>query len=244
MAKTMETTRETFAALRSLKLPVPIMVENFWPALSGNRTRLDTEIFPSSKWAVIIPQVKQHLRRTHYTKNHCCERRKTVFVDNAPYQAHLRQQCTFKEVDVPEWISHQTRLALAKKSKPQHSESEKWFEIWGLLFPGTPPPSSAYIDHNLSEDLCELRSYAHDHGPRVLREELKRVGVRFDMDSSESREEVISAAIRRGEEQLLEAWLYSRSLPPEGSNKSPKTGISVQMCWEVICLVRLKSTTR
>ncbi|KAK8008216.1 hypothetical protein PG991_010767 [Apiospora marii] len=169
-----------------------------------------------------IPRVKQHLRRTHYTGNHCCERCKTVFVDNVSYQAHLRQQCTFKEVEVPEWISHQTRLALAKKSKPYHSESEKWFEIWGLLFPGTPAPSSAYIDHNLSEDLCEFRSYAQEHGPRVLREELESVGVRFDMDSSESREGVINAAIQRGEEQLLEAWLSSRSLSAESSMESPE----------------------
>ncbi|KAK8075335.1 hypothetical protein PG997_009998 [Apiospora hydei] len=170
-----------------------------------------------------IPRVKQHLRRNHYNGNHRCERCKTVFVDDGPYQDHLRQQCTFREAAVPEWISHQTRLALARKSKPQYSESQKWFEIWDLLFPGAPAPSLAYIDPNLSEDLSEFRLYAHDHGPRILQEELENVGVRFEVESSASRQDVVSAAIRRAQEQLLEEWLESYSLPPEASSDLPES---------------------
>lgn len=160
-----------------------------------------------------IPRVKQHLSRSHYSENHC-ERCKAIFGSNASREDHLRyEQCQWRGQDALEGLTHQQRHDLSRKSKPHHSESEKWFAIWEILFPGQPMPTSAYMDPNLSQDLSEFRLYAQSHGTQILIEELEREDLSHELQSSERNEQLLRAALSRGQNLIFDAWLASRESP-------------------------------
>ncbi|KAK6828375.1 hypothetical protein PG987_011716 [Apiospora arundinis] len=158
-----------------------------------------------------ISRVKQHISRSHYHENQC-GRCKMVFVEDLALQVHLKQgKCCWRGPEMLEGISHQQRNALTKKSKPQHSESEKWFAIWEIIFPGQQCPSSAYMDPTLSEDLSEFRLYAQTHGTRIIMEELNREGLSNQLQSSEEMQSLLRAALGRGQDLVFDAWLDSRA---------------------------------
>ncbi|KAK8028487.1 hypothetical protein PG991_005543 [Apiospora marii] len=174
-----------------------------------------------------IPRVKQHLSRSHYSENHC-ERCKAIFWSNASRENHLRhEQCQWRGQDALEGLTHQQRHDLSRKSKPHHSESEKWFAIWEILFPGQPMPASAYMDPNLSEDLSEFRLYSQAHGTRILMEELEREGSSQELQPSERNEQLLRAALSRGQDLIFDAWLASRESPssiPASSTNTQESG--------------------
>ncbi|KAK6852896.1 hypothetical protein PG995_011447 [Apiospora arundinis] len=158
-----------------------------------------------------IPRVKQHISRSHYHENHC-EKCKAVFAESIQLQAHLEhEQCQWRGLEVLEGITHQQRSSLTKKSKTQHSESERWFAIWKLIFPGRQSPSSAYMDPELSEDLSEFRLYSQVHGMRILMEELEREGLAEQLESSEEIQSLICVALGRGQDLVFDTWLANRA---------------------------------
>ncbi|KAK8051634.1 hypothetical protein PG993_003019 [Apiospora rasikravindrae] len=160
-----------------------------------------------------IARVKQHLSRSHYSESHC-ERCKLVFASNSARENHLRfEQCQWRGSDALEGISHKQRNDLSKKSKPGQSESDRWFAIWVILFPGEPAPSSAYIDPDLSEDLSEFRLYSENNGTRILMEELERGELTDDLRLSEGNRHLLRAALSRGQDMVFEAWLATREPP-------------------------------
>ncbi|KAK0636555.1 hypothetical protein B0T17DRAFT_613273 [Bombardia bombarda] len=70
-------------------------------------------------------------------------------------------------------ISHSQRRDLCKKSNRAFSEENQWFAVWDILFPEVQKPTSAYIDSELSADLCLFREYWQSAGRDVLFEVVK-----------------------------------------------------------------------
>ncbi|KAK8080196.1 hypothetical protein PG997_008014 [Apiospora hydei] len=160
-----------------------------------------------------IARVKQYLSRSHYSENHC-ERCKLVFASNLLRENHLRhEQCQWRGPDALVGISHQQRNDLSKKSKPHHSESERWFAIWAIVFPRQPAPSSPYIDPDLSQDMAEFRMYAQTHGARIVEEELGRQHIFVESQRSEWFQTLLRTALSRGQDMVFDAWLVARASP-------------------------------
>ncbi|KAK8127956.1 hypothetical protein PG984_009064 [Apiospora sp. TS-2023a] len=184
-----------------------------------------------------IARVKQHLSRSHYDESHC-ERCKAVFASSASLEDHLRyEQCQWRGSDALEGISHQQRNDLSKKSKPHHSESDRWFAIWEVIFPGLPAPSSAYMDPNLSQDLSEFRLYAQTHGTRILLEVLEQEGLSDSLQAVEGSQNLLRAALSRGQDLIFDEWLAngtsssgtsSSSIRPASSNDNRESDTSRQ----------------
>jgi hypothetical protein len=77
----------------------------------------------------------------------CCDRCWVHFDTNEALEAHqeapLGGQCTIKEGERPKGITPDVESSVRIKSrvKRNHTESEKWNAIYGLLFPGETVPT-------------------------------------------------------------------------------------------------------
>ncbi|KAK7956548.1 uncharacterized protein PG986_005770 [Apiospora aurea] len=170
-----------------------------------------------------IARVKQHLSRSHYSETHC-ERCRLVFASDSLRENHLRhEQCQWRCPDALVGISHQQRNDLSKKSKPHHSESERWFAIWAIGFPGQPAPSSPYMDPDLSQDMAEFRMYAQTHGARIVEEELGRHRLFVESQGSEWFQTLLRTALSRGQDMAFDAWLVARASPASSQAQGSHT---------------------
>ncbi|KAK4167959.1 hypothetical protein QBC43DRAFT_310533 [Cladorrhinum sp. PSN259] len=165
----------------------------------------------------LVNRVKQHLTRTHTEPKIFCDKCKTTFPDEAAKERHLRQDghvCTFKPWN-EHLITRSQQVELHRKSRPDTSEAERWFDIWDILFPGRLRPSSPYIDTGVSDDLREFREYTQIRGREVLLERLQAAGFSYrypDSSLSDQDFEVYRLeAADRAIDAMIEDFLSSRS---------------------------------
>jgi len=57
---------------------------------------------------------------------------------------------------------------LAKRASPKKSKEESWYEMYKLLFPGSIPPDSPYLDDALVEELSGFQEFITSHAPPVV----------------------------------------------------------------------------
>lgn len=84
---------------------------------------------------------RQHLYKRHRLPEYSCLRCFESFADNASLSDHSRSEslCDIREPIVVEGVSKQQEAELKKRSKNAHTESQKWVEVFLLLFPATSP---------------------------------------------------------------------------------------------------------
>ncbi|KAK4159548.1 hypothetical protein QBC43DRAFT_272298 [Cladorrhinum sp. PSN259] len=172
-----------------------------------------------------ISRVKQHLTRKHLPAFYC-ERCMLVLQSEEAHRAHLEGEmtCSFQSERFT-GITYRQQRELSKKSNPSLSEPDQWFAIWGIVFPNNPRPASAYMDPDLSEDLCRFREYAELHGPLFIAAEIRSSQAEGTQPLLEGHSEVaLQQAISRGLNRIFENWLGDRP-----RNNSQATILSVQM---------------
>ncbi|KAM5360289.1 hypothetical protein ACJZ2D_013848 [Fusarium nematophilum] len=170
------------------------------------------------KKLVRIRDVKQHLSRKH-TPEFYCECCFKIFKDEDSHQAHVTHAsgdvCIRDPSASLDGISHQRHRQLSKKSNPKLSEEQQWFVIWDVLFPGAQRPRSAYLDHALSEQICQFQEYCHKHGPAMLDGVLEP-----EVPDTEMRANLLRI-IEAGMNSLFDDWYARRSRgwgPSNGSS--------------------------
>ncbi|KAI6749562.1 hypothetical protein HG530_014976 [Fusarium avenaceum] len=117
--------------------------------------------------------VKQHLFRSHMQPIHCdiCL---SIWPNEQDLREHRRaQQCVKRAYIAPEGITpDQKRKLHSRLGSKNKSESDQWFEIYGILFPGSKKPKSAYLDGELSEDVESLREFIERRGADIMMNQL------------------------------------------------------------------------
>jgi predicted RNA-binding Zn-ribbon protein involved in translation (DUF1610 family) len=82
-------------------------------------------------------RVKQHLQRVHAPRVRC-PRCGDAMVSDVVLNSHVRQKtpCLVKEIPVLDDMTHEQAEQLRRRA-PKHAatEKEKWFHIFGILFP-------------------------------------------------------------------------------------------------------------
>ncbi|KAK1752679.1 hypothetical protein QBC47DRAFT_432306 [Echria macrotheca] len=124
-----------------------------------------------------VNRVKQHLTRKHLEPEIFCDMCKKPFHDEAAKVRHLQEDrvtCVY-EPWAERLITRRQQGELHKKSKAD-TERDKWFDVWDILFPGIPRPSSPFIDERVSDDFRLFREYAGHRGRAVLLEQLRAAG--------------------------------------------------------------------
>ncbi|KAK3332627.1 hypothetical protein B0T19DRAFT_473480 [Cercophora scortea] len=174
-----------------------------------------------------ISRVKQHLARKHAPGLYC-EFCLAVFADRDSHghQAHVQaRSCAYRACELP-GMTHQQQRELSRKSNRHASEQDQWFAIWDVIFPDRSRPASAYMDPDLSEDLCHFREFAELHGPGILAAELMMLETptspdtninplpRHERDENEPPSFMrsnLERVIAHGFTTLFEDWLASRT---------------------------------
>ena len=156
-----------------------------------------------------IRDVKQHLHRRH-TPEVYCERCFVIFPNDQSHQDHIISVLCRREPHAQlDGISHSQRRELCRKSNPAFTEENQWFAIWDILFPGSERPFSAYIDSELSADLCLFREHWQNSGQDVLLNVLR--SNQWVSMSAEERETQGRRILAEGLDRIYDDWLSSRS---------------------------------
>jgi hypothetical protein len=176
-----------------------------------------------------IRDVKQHLHRRH-TPEFYCERCFVIFLSHQSHQDHIISVPCRREPHAQlDGISNSQHRELCRKSNPAFTEENQWFAIWDILFPGSERPFSAYIDSELSADLCLFREHWQNSGQDVLLDVLR--SNQWVSISAEEQETQGRRILAEGLDRIYEDWLSSRSpavteSQPVASSGSSSSGIA------------------
>lgn len=172
-----------------------------------------------------IKYVKQHLYKFHEAPISCacCG---AEFPDEADRDEHLRaRRCLVVERGpAPEGLTRAQRLEVSRRANPKDSEEEQWFAIWDVVFPGEPRPPSAYVDAELSQDLCAYREFHASRGADILLDYLAAcdpaLAGRLERSVAHDR-----AVLGRALDSIYEHWAARRGLraPPTPPRTEPST---------------------
>jgi hypothetical protein len=156
-----------------------------------------------------IRDVKQHLHRRHTPESYC-ERCLFIFPNDQSHQDHIINALCRREPHAQlDGISHSQHRELCKKSNPAFTEENQWFAIWDILFPESERPFSAYIDSELSVDLCLFREHWQNSGQDALLDVLR--SNQWVSMSAEELETQGRRILAEGLDRIYEDWLSSRS---------------------------------
>jgi hypothetical protein len=154
-----------------------------------------------------IKYVKQHLYKCHQAPIHCY-RCGAMFEDEASVSEHVRtQECdvsTFRH----EGLERAQVDLISRRADPSLSEQDQWFKLWDIIFPGQARPQSAYIDNELSEDLCNFREFLEAEGAHNLQHYMSTFDPNYRRDEATiARERLVWSRVL---DALYTDWLGRR----------------------------------
>jgi hypothetical protein len=164
-----------------------------------------------------IRDVKQHLRRYHYSP-FSCNRCSAAFPDEHTLRRHDSDPNGLFCTPSPQLdrISSHQHVQMASKSDPKLSEEKQWFALWDTVFPGRRRPPSAYRDTDLTEELCSFHEYCATYGEDILDNATQAVVANgqwqgFGMLSGEERQGILRWVVRDGFELAFRHWISARA---------------------------------
>ncbi|KIW19068.1 hypothetical protein PV08_03358 [Exophiala spinifera] len=165
-----------------------------------------------------IRDVKQHLSRRHTPLRYCQRCFDTQFEDEESLKSHVDTgTCQRQDPSVLDGLSYHQSRQLSRKSKASLNEQEQWFAIWELLFPGRLPPSSAYLNTDLSLEMCEFREYCLHLGPAFVREQIQSEQSSLPLGlNTEQQHVALERLIGHGIIALFEDWHWRVSQSASG----------------------------
>lgn len=109
-----------------------------------------------------IKDVKQHIFRCHMSPDYYCASCYEVFDTADDRDSHIRKRLC-ERLDTPclpqfDSITERQRNQLKIKSPRHLHVRDQWFQIWDVVFPEFPRPSSAYLGSCLEEMVPLLRT--------------------------------------------------------------------------------------
>ncbi|KAG6357419.1 hypothetical protein INS49_013296 [Diaporthe citri] len=116
-----------------------------------------------------IKDVKQHVYRRHKQPDYYCARCGDIFKTADERDGHSRStNCDNLEVPDFEGISEAQKNRLNKSSSRGLDTQEQWFEMWDIIFPGKPRPSSSWVGSYMEEMVPLLRSLWNHKSSSIL----------------------------------------------------------------------------
>ncbi|KAK2601632.1 hypothetical protein QQS21_004782 [Conoideocrella luteorostrata] len=160
-------------------------------------------------------RVKQHLIRKHVPEFYC-QRCNAIFKSYEMHNEHVMDpsgySCTPNPSERLDGITiHQNRL-LSQKSRSLN-EKDKWFDIWDILFPSCPRPSSPYVDVQLAEDCALFQEYSLKAGPDLVAQEIEASDALSTELAEDDRRELLRRAIAAGLIAIVETWSQTQEHP-------------------------------
>jgi hypothetical protein len=160
-----------------------------------------------------ISYVKQHLERSHSQPIHCvfCME---VFLTEDECRIHERDRsCEIREYVEPDGVSPKKKEMLKRRADQKKAEDDQWYDIFGVLFPDSPKPSSPYIYDSHSEDLTNYHEFQATRGSEMLTSSL------FDDLTRTANLTIDKAAfdelVRQALDGIWDRWRQLRRIEPD-----------------------------
>ncbi|KAL9083948.1 MAG: hypothetical protein Q9165_008291 [Trypethelium subeluteriae] len=161
-----------------------------------------------------ISRVKQHLRRCHGIPKYCpsCY---VTFGTEKVRDDHIRSRnCQIAPSVDFECVSEEQRKLLEQRVSKSKSTVENWYTIFEILFPGTPRPSTPYVEGVLSEQLSEFQDFTMTEGPQIVNDLIQaRIPPPLRPQECEV-SAFVQTLFQDGVTALLERWETSRAGGP------------------------------
>jgi hypothetical protein len=124
----------------------------------------------SSRLLRNIARLKQHLDRVHMRPEQYCPRCGKEFECQDLQEEHTRETtpCAVQELPFKEKMTKEQKDAVHKRSSGKCAR-EVWYEIFGIIFPDAPEPSSPYIDTGAPEAVQDFLGFFQERAPPMLR---------------------------------------------------------------------------
>lgn len=182
-----------------------------------------------------IKNVKQHLRRSHEAPVYCPNCRNT-FEEEEELESHLRDQerCEKSDKPIPEGMTPAQRKKLEKRVRSK-LWVDQWYEIYDILFEGSPRPRSPYIPAGLNQKLRGFMDMMNERGHQIIMENISRrelmrrlegLGLQANEDEEQMISSLLSASITDGLQEITNAW--KSSFANDGAVPSLTEGETVQ----------------
>lgn len=115
--------------------------------------------------------VKQHIYRSHTMPEFYCARCFHIFHSATDRDTHWRESVCDR-LDGPlllqfQGITEDQRKLLNEKSPRELDVEDQWFQIYGIIFPGSERPRSAYVGNCLEEIVPLLRKKWDTQGSKI-----------------------------------------------------------------------------
>ncbi|PHH92561.1 hypothetical protein CDD83_6840 [Cordyceps sp. RAO-2017] len=128
-----------------------------------------------SKTLRTMSRVKQHLRRFHRRPLHCPLCYDSVS-STGDLEDHLRaRSCPVREKKTVEGITEDQEKELSKRVNTSKSLEAQWNDVFAIVFPGEPLPSSPYLEGLPSRELGELQDFLVQEWPPIYSELAERL---------------------------------------------------------------------
>ncbi|KAI9713935.1 MAG: copper-binding transcription factor [Bogoriella megaspora] len=174
-----------------------------------------------------IKHVKQHLRRCHAMPIHCpvCYEE---FETKKLCDDHVRRRCCEQvEEKQFECVSDDQRMQLEQRASKHKSKEENWYDMYGILFPSSPRPTTPYVEVTLSDQLCELREFVSTEAPPVINNLVQsRVPQHLRPQAEEIETFITQAVFPDAVGTLLERYELRSRGTPEVPNATRRTSTS------------------
>ncbi|KAK6380611.1 hypothetical protein LTS17_004811 [Exophiala oligosperma] len=168
-----------------------------------------------------ISYVKQHLSRHHCYPIYCTNCMAT-FDSEEIRDAHARAH-SCEEQPVIQWeaVSEAQKRQLSQRVPRRMSETEQWYTIFEILFPGSPRPKTPFVDGELSEELSSFQDFATSQGPAIITDSLIERGFGISRLVQDEQVTIFNDTILAdGLQAIFERYLEAREsqVPPEADN--------------------------
>jgi hypothetical protein len=161
-----------------------------------------------------VSRVKQHLRGRKHQLPIYCARCSQTFEDERLRDEHLRGTCPTSPKRQWEGINTKQRSQLSKRSRSANTSEKSWFEVWDILFPGAPQPSSPYVDMSLANELRIFREYILSEGPTIWNSILETQLPDSLMEHREALQSFHETAFPELVAELCTRWSNNRAMDP------------------------------
>lgn len=150
-----------------------------------------------------IPNLKQHLSRTHARPKYYCCRCFKVFKDNCGLSQHglAETPCAEIECPFPQKMTEKQAGEIRQREMGTNIE-KKWYDIYQILFPDSPLPSSPYRNDCLEPYIQDFLGHFRRHAPQMVRAEMANEG--HDLGLQEQR--ILDCALERALQRIIQLW--------------------------------------
>jgi hypothetical protein len=172
-----------------------------------------------------ISYVKQHILRAHRMPPHCQMCNGSFQTDDQLHQHVRAMTCERQPYTPPDGVTEDQIFRLRSRVNQKNSLEDQWHEVFDIIFPRVPRPTSVYLDPELSEDLDVFVNFLTAQGPKIILEMVNQSALTGDGASGSHPAPSVVTSLSNALQEVYDRW-YRERTAGETSTFLPKPLVS------------------